>query len=86
MNKIVIVTATWCGPCKVYKPMVQENQSEIESKGYSIEYIVGDEEGQGDKVTALGVRAVPTTIVYKDGVETARLLGNKTKEDLFKEL
>lgn len=85
MNKVVVVTASWCGPCKIYKPMLAEANSEIEAKGFEVELVDADE--QMDRCrTLLNVRGVPTTIIYKDGVETARLVGNQTKEALFKEL
>lgn len=85
MNKIVVVTASWCGPCKTYKPMLIENDAEIKATGYEVEIVDADE--QMDRCrTTLGVRGVPTTIIYKDGVEISRLVGNQSKEALFKEL
>lgn len=63
----LMVWATWCGPCKALKPRVL---SMSEEKGYPLALLDG---GTYREIAAsLGVRAVPTIIVFKNGVESGR--------------
>jgi len=67
-------TATWCGPCKAFKPIMQELQSE----GYNIQFVDVDQDSQ--LAEQYGVRSVPTVIVESNGQVLTRVLGIQTKE------
>ena len=58
-------TATWCGPCKAFKPVMNE----IKSEGYSIEII--DLDSNQALANQYNVRSVPTTVIEEKGVEVA---------------
>jgi thioredoxin 1 len=73
-------SATWCGPCKQFKPIMQE----IAGDGYSIEFIDVDE--QQNKATKYGVRSVPTVVVEIDGKEVDRFIGVLPKNQVIKRL
>ena len=55
--------ATWCGPCKMVSPLVDEIAEEHP------EYIVGkvDVDEEGAIAEEFGVMSVPTLVVLKDG-------------------
>lgn len=75
---LVYVTATWCGPCKVLRPIIEEFEKEV---GATIVKI--DVDKCKALVTAtLGVRGVPALLAYRDGVETARHSGVASKQKL----
>jgi len=73
-------SAAWCGPCKQFKPIMQE----LLDEGYNIEFIDGDE--NRDLAIKYNIRSIPTTVIEEEGKEINRLLGVKSKEEIIKEL
>jgi thioredoxin 1 len=73
-------TATWCGPCKVFKPVMNE----IKNEGYSVQFIDADENQA--LMQQLNVRAVPTTIIEENGVEVDRFMGSLPKNQVIQKL
>jgi len=73
-------SATWCGPCKQFKPIMQE----LSNEGYNIEFIDGDE--NRDLAIEYNIRSIPTTVIEQDGKEVNRLVGVKSKEEMIDEL
>ena len=73
-------TATWCGPCKAFKPIMNE----ISEEGYSIEVI--DLDKQQDIATQYGIRGVPTTVIEENGVEVDRFVGAIPKQSVIQKL
>lgn len=73
-------SATWCGPCKAFKPVIQEAVSE----GYNIEYI--DIDSNQDAAVEYGVRSVPTVVILQNGTEVDRIVGSVPKQSLLDKL
>jgi thioredoxin 1 len=77
-------SATWCGPCKQFKPIMEE----LASEGYNIEFIDGDENPK--EAMKYNIRSIPTTIILEGEAfsyhESARIVGVRTKEEMIKEL
>lgn len=71
--------ATWCGPCKMISPVVDEIAAE------RADITVGkvDVDENGDLASAYGVMSIPTLIAFKDGKEYARSVGYKAKEQIL---
>ena len=80
MKSLKYFSATWCGPCKVFKPVMQE----LAGQGHSIEFIDVDE--QSDVATEFGVRSVPTTVVMENGQEVDRFVGAIPKEQILERI
>ena len=80
MKKAKYFSAVWCGPCKVFKPIMKE----LSDEGYDIEFIDGDE--NQDLAVQYNIRSVHTTIIEEDCEEVSRIVGVKTKEEMVKEL
>ena len=80
MKSIKYFTATWCGPCQKFKPIMNE----IASEGHSVQFI--DIDSQGALAQQYNVRSVPTVIIKSNGSEVDRLIGATSKEIVLERL
>lgn len=76
---LVDIKANWCGPCKVLSPIIDEVSSD-----YFGQITVGklDADTSREIITKLGVRNIPTLILYKDGEIVEKNVGMITKEGI----
>lgn len=74
-TEIINFTATWCGPCKMMKPILDEIQGEYPD----LVIHKTDIDVETDKVKEYNVQSVPTYVILKDGVEIDRVIGAKPK-------
>lgn len=80
MKSIKYFTATWCGPCQKFKPIMNE----IASEGHSVQII--DIDSQENLARQYNVRSVPTVIIESNGSEVDRLIGATSKEMVLERL
>tara|TARA_E500000331_G_scaffold88865_1_gene84744 strand:- start:24 stop:269 length:246 start_codon:yes stop_codon:yes gene_type:complete len=80
MKSIKYFTATWCGPCQRFKPIMQE----VANEGHSVQFI--DIDSQEDLARQYNVRSVPTVVIEQNGSEVNRLIGASTKELILENL
>jgi len=66
--------AEWCGPCRVLTPIVTELKERYEGKAGVHKVNVDDNQ---ELAKELGIRSIPTVIIYKDGQEVDRIAGAK---------
>ena len=76
---LVDIWATWCGPCKMISPIVDEISSDYVDR---IKVGKCDADANRDKVMDLGVRNIPTIFFYKDGQIVDQAHGAVTKKKL----
>ena len=76
MKRLEYYSAEWCGPCKMYKPTIQE----LKEEGTNVE--IYDIEKDKEKAIERGIMSVPATIIYEDNKELTRLVGVQSKENL----
>ncbi len=71
--------ATWCGPCKMVSPIVDEIAEEHP------EYVVGkiDVDEQGELASQFGIVSIPTLIVIKNGQIAEKHIGYAAKEQIL---
>lgn len=72
--------ASWCGPCKVMEPILE--QAATEEDGFEFAKVNADD--NADLAMRFNVLSIPTYIVMKGGSEVARFSGAMSKE-AFKE-
>ena len=73
-------TATWCGPCKAFKPIILE----LISEGYNI--TIHDVDENQELASKHGVRSIPTMVIEENGVEVDRFIGALPKETVKEKL
>ena len=73
-------TATWCGPCKAFKQVMNE----IINEGHSVQIL--DIDANEAMARQYNVRSVPTTIIEENGVEVDRFVGALPKETVKNKL
>lgn len=71
--------AQWCGPCQAMKPMIDEIAEEYAGR-LTVATIDIDQNNQTPY--KLGVRGVPTVILFKDGHVVGQKVGLPRKSDL----
>ena len=76
-NPVVIdFHATWCGPCKVLSPILEELDDEIEG----VEFVKLDVDQHPQIAGQNQVMGVPTVVIIKDGEVKDRFVGVQPKE------
>ena len=80
MKTIKYFSATWCGPCKVFKPVMNE----ISGEGYHVEFI--DIDNMSDLASKYNVRSVPTVVIEENGKEVNRIIGAVSKQSIMENL
>ena len=64
--------ASWCGPCMRFAPVFEEATATLEPK---IRLAKLDTEANQATAARLGIRSIPTLILFKGGKEAARISG-----------
>ena len=77
---LVTVSATWCGPCKMFAPIWQEVSQKLKDK---INFVKIDADECENICAQLGVSGVPTTVIFRLGQEVARRSGSFANEQAF---
>jgi len=72
--------ATWCGPCKMIAPIIDEIANE---KGAAVKVGKVDVDQNQSISAKFGIRAIPTLLLFKDGVVKEQLVGMVSKKDLI---
>lgn len=75
--------ATWCGPCKMVGPIIEEIAEEYDGKA-----VVGkmDVDANQEFAVKYGVRNIPTVLIFKDGEMVGRQVGASQKATYTKAL
>lgn len=78
---IIYFTASWCGPCKMFRPVLEEVQRAV---GANVTIV--DVDANGQLAMQHGVTSVPTILVVKDGDVKYRHSGVLPKTQLVEVL
>jgi thioredoxin 2 len=75
--------ATWCGPCKILAPVIEELAADLAGR-----VRVGKLDVDENPATAarFGVRSIPTLLVLRDGRELDRIVGVQPKSEIVRRL
>lgn len=76
--------APWCGPCKALTPILEDLELQFRNNNFEIIKVNIDDDQQA--AIDAGIRAVPTLILYNDGVEVDRIVGIQSKQMLIERM
>ncbi|USK31295.1 thioredoxin (plasmid) [Bacillus sp. CMF21] len=71
--------ATWCGPCKMIAPVLEELDQDM---GNQVKIVKIDVDQNQETANKFGIMSIPTLLVMKDGKVVDTLVGLKSKEAL----
>lgn len=71
--------ATWCGPCKMIAPVLEEIDGEMDDKLKIVKLDVDENQETAGKY---GVMSIPTLLLFKDGEVVEQIVGFQPKEQL----
>ena len=70
--------ATWCGPCKMLGPVLEDMASDRDS----IDIVKVDIDESMSLARQYGIMSVPTLVLFKDGQVVAQTSGFQPKESI----
>ncbi|MCK9425288.1 MAG: thioredoxin [Ignavibacteriaceae bacterium] len=75
--------ATWCGPCRMIAPIVEELATEYDGK-----YKIGkmDVDNNPQTATQFGIRSIPTLLIFKGGKVVETIIGAVPKAQFVQKL
>lgn len=76
---VVDVWAPWCGPCLAMAPEYEKAAQATEPRARFLKLNSDNEQAISSR---LGIRGIPTMLVYRDGKEIARTSGSRSARDI----
>ena len=79
-HKLVVVDffADWCMPCLMLAPVIEELAEKMEDVKF-VRINVDDNRKLSKKYE---IRSIPCLVIFKDGEEIDRIIGNRTEEEI----
>jgi thioredoxin 1 len=78
---VVDFWAEWCGPCRMIAPALEEIATELKDKVKIVKLNIDENPAVASN---LGIRSIPTLIIFKDGKAAAQKVGAAPKGELSK--
>jgi len=74
--------ATWCGPCKMTAPIIEQLANEHKD----IKFVKVDVDQNGELASEYSIFSIPTFIIFKEGKSVSQFSGGRGKEGFVEEL
>lgn len=75
---LVDFNATWCGPCRMLKPVIEE----IAANNTDFKVCAIDVDEEDEIAAQYEVSSIPCLVVFENGKEVRRTIGYQPKEDI----
>ncbi|NMF67241.1 thioredoxin [Brasilonema octagenarum UFV-E1] len=74
---VVDYTASWCGPCKLISPFIDELAEKYEGRAKVVKV---DLDHNKENAKKYNIKSIPAVLIFKDGEEVERLVGKASYE------
>ncbi|MBU3830767.1 MAG: thioredoxin [Candidatus Ureaplasma intestinipullorum] len=83
-NELVVIDffATWCGPCKMLSPVIEN----VESLIHDVKFIKVDIDQFNDLASQYKIQSVPTLVFLKNGQEVMKSIGYLDEDALIEKI
>ena len=71
--------ATWCGPCKMMEPIVEQVSEEVPE----VDFVKVDVDDAENLAILYGISSIPCMIFFKNGEEADRMVGAVPKQKVL---
>jgi thioredoxin 1 len=71
--------ATWCGPCRLVAPLLDELAEEYDGR---VKFVKVNTDENITTAAAYGIRSIPTLLVFRDGKPVDQIIGFRPKSEL----
>ena len=75
--------ATWCGPCKMIAPIIEELAGELQGK---MKFGKVDVDSNQQTAMQYGIRSIPTLLIFKGGKVVDQIVGALPKKSLVEKI
>lgn len=70
--------ATWCGPCKMLGPVLEELSTEMTD----VKFVKVDVDDNPELAEKFGIMSIPSVFLFKNGEVAGSFLGLRSKENV----
>ena len=72
--------ASWCGPCKMMTPVVEQIEKDMDGKAKVCKVNIDEEQ---NLAMEYGIMSIPTFLIFKDGKVVNSVVGVRDKQELM---
>ena len=83
-NPVVVdFYASWCTPCKMLTPVLEETKEELLDQGFDFDFVKVNIDDCPEIAEKYDIKVLPTLVLFKDGKEIEKKIRPSDKDDII---